>query len=387
MTENMKVVIACDSFKGCLTSREAGEAAAEGVRLAMPEAETIVVPVADGGEGTVEAIADALGGRIVNVSVDGPLGAPTEAYYAISRETAVIEVAAACGLTLVDESGRNPMIATTYGVGQLIRDAILSGCRRFLIGLGGSATNDAGVGMLRALGWRFFDSDGLEIGRYAGEVGRISRIDTSMVMPELAECQFTVACDVKNPLVGPLGASHVFGPQKGATPAMADALDQALASFARLASDMYGKDLSSVPGAGAAGGLGFAFLTFLDGSLRPGIDMVLDTLRFDDHIADADLVITGEGRLDLQTLMGKTPAGILRKCRTKDIPIIAIGGSIAENATQALIARGFTAVFSIQAAPISLPEALRGDTAAANITRTVSQISRVLLLAHQNATS
>lgn len=383
----MKVVIACDSFKGCLTSREAGEAAAEGVRLAMPEAETIVVPVADGGEGTVEAIADALGGRIVNVSVDGPLGAPTEAYYAISRETAVIEVAAACGLTFVDESGRNPMIATTYGVGQLIRDAILSGCRRFLIGLGGSATNDAGVGMLRALGWRFFNSDGLEIGRYAGEVGRISRIDTSMVMPELAECQFTVACDVKNPLVGPLGASHVFGPQKGATPAMADALDQALASFARLASDMYGKDLSSVPGAGAAGGLGFAFLTFLDGSLRPGIDMVLDTLRFDDHIADADLVITGEGRLDLQTLMGKTPAGILRKCQTKDIPIIAIGGSIAENATQALIARGFTAVFSIQAAPISLPEALRGDTAAANITRTVSQISRVLLFAHQNATS
>ncbi|MDE6806815.1 MAG: glycerate kinase, partial [Muribaculaceae bacterium] len=253
----MKVVIACDSFKGCLTSREAGEAAAEGVRLAIPGAETIVVPVADGGEGTVEAIADALGGRIVNVSVDGPLGAPTEAYYAISRETAVIEVAAACGLTLVDESGRNPMIATTYGVGQLIRDAILSGCRRFLIGLGGSATNDAGVGMLRALGWRFFDSDGLEIGRYAGEVGRISRIDTSMVMPELAECQFTVACDVKNPLVGPLGASHVFGPQKGASPAMADALDQALASFARLASDMYGKDLSSVPGAGAAGGLGF----------------------------------------------------------------------------------------------------------------------------------
>lgn len=383
----MKIVIAIDSFKGSLSSLCAGKAALLGVRDALPSADVSVVPVADGGEGTVEALADALGGNIVHVRVDGPMGGPVEAAYAVRDEIAVIEVASACGLTLVDAAERNPLITTTYGVGQLIRDAILRRCRRFLIGLGGSATNDAGIGMLRALGWRFFDPEGMEVYNNAEEIGKITRIDNSLVMPELAECQFTVACDVRNPLTGPYGASRVFAPQKGATPPMVEKLEQSLETFSRTVASTYGKDFSDMPGAGAAGGLGFAFMTFLDSELKPGIEMVLDAVDFDRKIKDSILVITGEGRLDNQTLMGKTPAGILRRCKSKNIPVIAIGGSVAENSTQSLLDAGFAAVFPIQPAPLSLREALRSDNAARNITRTVSQITRVFLLAQQSRMS
>ncbi len=394
ITMRNKIILASDSFKGSLTSLQVGEAAAKAVEAVMPEMSYEIIPVADGGEGTVEAIVAGLHGKLIEAVVMGPIGKPVTATYGICGETAVIEMAAASGLPLITEEERNPWITTSYGTGELIRDAIKQGCRKFLIGIGGSATNDAGIGMLKVLGFRFLDETGEEIGNGGGEAGRIVAIDLRHVMPELKECTFTVACDVTNPLTGPNGASYVFGPQKGADKEMVSKLDSSLASFARLVvdnatvianhrgvvADNIGADFSTYPGAGAAGGLGFAFLAFLNATLQPGIDMVLDAVNFDAKLNDAALVITGEGRLDKQTCMGKTPYGVLKHSEKRDVPVIAIGGAVMPEAVPSLIEAGFKAVFPIVAGPIELSEALGPDIASQNVTRTVSQILRTLKL-------
>lgn len=375
-----KIIIASDSFKGSLTSIQVGEAAAKAVKAVMPEVKYEIIPVADGGEGTVEAIVAGLKGQLLETEVTGPLGTPVKAVYGICGETAVIEMAAASGLTLVPEDRRNPWITTTYGTGELIRDALSHGCRNFLIGIGGSATNDAGIGMLQALGFRFLDCEGKEVEAGGGEAGRIVTIDTTHALPELRQCSFTVACDVNNPLTGPNGASHIFGPQKGADKTMAEQLDLSLASFANAVANTYGEDLSSTPGAGAAGGLGFAFLAFLNANLKTGVDMVLDAVGFGTQLKDAMLVITGEGRLDHQTCMGKTPYGILKHAQSENVPVIAIGGAVVPDAVPNLLQAGFKAVFPIVSGPTTLSEALKPGTASQNVTRTVSQILRLLNL-------
>lgn len=376
----MKIVIVMDSFKGSLSSRAAGEAAAKGVLEVIPSAEVVVIPVADGGEGTVETLSEALGCEIITSSVAGPLGNPVEAAYAKCSDLAIIEIAAACGITLIDPAKRNLLKANSYGVGQLIKDAIKRGCRRFLIGLGGSATNDAGIGMLQALGWQFYDETNNSIGVNVSDISRIRKIDSSEVLPELRDCEFTLACDVTNPLTGPNGASRIFGPQKGATSEMIEQLDLALSSFSQVVASEIGMDYSMSPGAGAAGGLGFAFIAFLNSCYQPGIETVLDILKFDQIIKNAELVITGEGRLDLQTLSGKTPVGVLRHCQSKRIPVIAIGGSVSNDAVTPLIEAGFAALLPIVSGPVSLEEALSSSVAKFNITRTVSQMIRLLKL-------
>lgn len=390
-----KVVIASDSFKGSLTSREVGEAAARGVQKARQEADCEVVAVADGGEGTVEAIVSARKGRLIDVQVDDPLGRPILATYGIcsqqhnepkESELAVIEVAAASGLPLLAATERNPWLTSSRGTGEVIRDALLRGCRRFMVGLGGSATNDAGLGMLQALGYRFLDADGKEVGEGGGETGRVVTIDCSQAMQELKEAKFTVACDVTNPLTGAQGASRVFGPQKGADAEMVEKLDKNLASFAAVtekflhSSGLYKQekmDFANRPGAGAAGGLGFAFLAFLGAEMKPGIEMVLDAVGFAERLEGASLVITGEGRLDRQTCMGKTPYGVLKYAQRAGMPTIAIGGAVEEEAVEGLLAAGFEAVFPIVAGPCSLERALQPEVAKSNVERTAEMIIRL----------
>ena len=372
-----KIIIASDSFKGSLSGREVGEAAARGIHRAAPEIDVLIIPVADGGEGTVEAVVSGLGGEIVSATVSGPLGDPVIAQYGLCGDTAVIEMASASGLPLIPERKRNPMLASSFGTGELILHALQHGCRNFLIGLGGSATNDAGTGMLSALGFQFLDKEGKRVRGCGGDTARIASIDFSNVTPELTEAKFTIACDVNNPLTGPNGASMVFGPQKGADTGMAAKLDENLSSFALTCAKILDTDYSSFPGAGAAGGLGFAFLSFLNGNLRPGIDMVLDAVGFDSKIEGASLIITGEGKLDRQTCMGKAPYGVLQRAKIKGIPVIAIGGSIEPDAIETLMEAGFCAAFPIVPGPISIEEAMRPEIASANIERTVGQIMRV----------
>ncbi len=373
-------VIASDSFKGSLSSMEVGMAAEKGIKTVLPSAEVRIIPIADGGEGTVEAIVSGMKGNIINCTVQDPLGNSITASYGLCGETAVIEMSAASGITLIPSEDRNPWLTSTYGTGQLIKDALKRGCREFLIGLGGSATNDGGTGMLRALGFRFLDLDGNEVGDGGGEVGRIASIDASKVMPELAEATFNIACDVTNPLTGPEGASHIYGPQKGADTEMVIALDTALANFAKVTEKFCGRDFSTYPGAGAAGGMGFAFLAFLHGRLQPGIEMILDAVGFNEKLKGASLVITGEGRLDRQTCMGKAPYGVLKRAVAHNIPVIGIGGSVVPEAVPALLKAGFTAIFPIVPGPIPLHEAMRPDIAYSNIERTVSQILKTILL-------
>lgn len=361
-----KIVVAADSFKGSLTSAQACGAIAAGVRRALPDAEVIVVPVGDGGEGTMDALADALGASPISCRVHGPLMDPIKASYAVTSDgsTAIIEIAAAAGLTLVSSERRNPLVTTSFGVGEMIAGALRRGVRRFLIGLGGSATNDAGAGMLAALGFRFYDNAGCLINVPCGkDLERIVRIDGSSVIPELDEAEFIAACDVSNPLYGPVGAAYVFAPQKGASEADVEVLDSGLRSFSEAMISSGYEDVSQLPGAGAAGGLGGAFAGFLHADLRRGIDMVLDAVGFRQTIDGACLVITGEGRIDSQTLMGKTPAGVLAVALEKSIPVIAIGGSV-EDGTEL---SGFAAV--VQAMPAGMPvdEAMRPDVAVKNL--------------------
>ncbi len=369
-----KIVIACDSFKGSLGSRDVGAAAARGVRSAVPDADIRVVAVADGGEGTVAAVVSGIGGEIVRCDVTGPLGNRVAACYGRCGDMAVLEMAQSSGLTLVPSDARNPWLATSYGTGEMIRHALAAGCRKFLVGLGGSATNDGGAGMLQALGFRLLDVDGNEIGPGGGELLRLDRIDDSCVTAQLQEATFSVACDVTNPLTGDSGASRVFGPQKGADLEMTVKLDEALRNFAAKSADFLGHDLSTEPGAGAAGGMGFAFTAFLGGKLQRGVDMVLDAIGFNETVSGAMLIITGEGCLDRQTCMGKTPYGVLQRGLSKSIPVVAIGGSVKDDAVADLKLAGFSRIEQVMPLGMSLDEAMQPAVAAANVENSVYRL-------------
>ncbi len=364
--DKRKIVLAFDSFKGSLASLEVADAFAEGFSAVAGDCTFVKLPVADGGEGTVEALVAALGGEFVKVPVQGPLGAVVEARYGIAGgDCAVVEMAAASGLTLLAEEERNPWMTSTYGTGELIADAIERGCRRFLVGIGGSATNDGGVGMLRALGYRFFDSEGRELAGGGNILGCIERVDASNANPALRECDFSVACDVDNPLFGERGAAFVFAAQKGADEAMIHRLDEGLRNYARVVLGCTGVDVSFVAGAGAAGGLGAAFVAFLGARLVRGVDMVLDALRFGDVVEGASLVVTGEGCIDHQTVMGKAPCGVLRVARLHGVPVVAVGGTV--KLCEELNRAGFAAVYAATPAGMPLSQAMEPAVARENV--------------------
>lgn len=346
----MKVVIAIDSFKGCLSSKEANEAAADGIRRTYPDAEIIKVPVSDGGEGYMEAFHAAIGGKLEEVMVRDPLMRPVTAKYLLQGETAVIEIAQASGLTLLTKEERNPMVATSYGTGQLVADAVRKGARHIIIGLGGSATSDAGIGMLKAL------------------ISAFTKQGQWDDITAFKDVTFTIASDVKNPLYGEKGAAHVFAPQKGATPEMVLRLDERARKFAELSAKHFGFDRSQMLGAGAAGGLGYAFLQYLDAKSVSGIQLLLDTIRFKELVKDADLIITGEGSADRQTLMGKLPVGILKQAGS--VPVYLIAGRISDR--EELLNAGFARVECINPPDISLEEAMRKEVAQQNIRQLAS---------------
>lgn len=380
----MKVTIAIDSLKGSLSSMEAGQAAAEGVLRAYPDAEVCVRPLADGGEGTVEALTYGMGGELQTVTVTGPLGQPVECRYGIVGKsgTAVLEMSGAAGITLVSPEQRNPLKTTTYGVGEVIRDAILKGCRRFIVGIGGSATNDGGIGMLQALGYKILDQAGNQVPYGAEGIKMAAAISDEDVMPELAECTFRVACDVTNPLCGENGCSAIFGPQKGATPEMVAEMDAWLADFAKLVREKYPQADDTYPGTGAAGGLGFAFLNFTNAVLESGIRIVLDETRLDDYVKDADVVVTGEGRLDGQTVMGKAPAGVAKTAKAHGKMVVAFSGCVTEDAT-ACNREGIDAFFPILRTVVTLNEAMEPENARKNMAAAVEQAFRLIRAARK----
>ena len=378
---NMNITIAIDSFKGSLSSMEAGQAVAEGIRRVMPSAEIRIRPLADGGEGTTEALTAGLGGELKSLTVTGPLGRPVTASYGLIRERkmAVLEMASAAGLTLISQEERNPLEATTYGIGEMIRDAIGEGCRHFLVGIGGSATNDGGTGMLSALGFQFLDSEGQPIPLGAKGLENLARISTENARPELSQCSFHIACDVTNPLCGENGCSAVYGPQKGADPEMIRQMDHWMERYGDLAARTFPAADKEAPGAGAAGGLGFAFLTFLNGSLESGVGMVLKEINLKDDIRDADLVITGEGRLDAQTVMGKAPIGVAHLAKEYGKPVIAFSGAVTREAGLCN-QHGIDAFFPIMRGVVSLQEALDPGEARINAADTAEQVFRLIQL-------
>jgi glycerate kinase len=373
-----KTVIAIDSFKGSLTSDEAGQAVAKGIKDVYPTCEIIQFPIADGGEGMLEVIMSATNGEYVYTEAHDPLMNVIKTRYAVSgdKTTALIEMASISGLPLVPEGKRNPMLTTTYGMGELIESALDKGFRNFIIGIGGSATNDAGLGMLQALGYRFLDKSGNELG-YGGQVmEKVATIDDSSVHQALRESHFTVACDVHNPFYGENGAAYVYARQKGADDAMIRELDKGLHSLASVVKSQLKKDIADCPGAGAAGGMGGGILGFLNAELKPGIKLLLDALHFAEKIQGADLIITGEGKVDRQTIMGKVSSGILEEAQKQHIPVIVIAGGI-ENVEE-MNKAGFGGVFSITPSPISLEEATEPAFAAKNIERLVTQLCRTI---------
>ena len=372
-----KIVVASDSFKGSLTSLEVADSVEKAVREVFPGCDVVKVNVADGGEGTMDALQQTLGGSRVNLTVSDPLGRPVDAYYVILDDgvTAVLEMSAASGLPLLSPEERNPSRTSTYGTGELIRDALDKGCTRFLVGIGGSATNDAGMGMLNALGYSFLDADGTELNPVGGSLGQVEDILMQNRNQHLGDARFIVACDVKAPLYGPEGAAYIFAPQKGADPQMVQALDAGLRHFAEVSFRKTGSDFSQMHGAGAAGGLGYAFKEFLAASLERGVEMVLDAIGFDEIIAGADLVITGEGRVDSQTLTGKTPFGVAQRAIRQGIPVVAICGSVAIDAEQAYEA-GFKAALQVTPEGMPLSEAMKQDVAAENVYRTILKLMK-----------
>lgn len=374
----MKIVIAIDSLKGSLSSMEAGHAIEQGIRNVLPETKVLVKPLADGGEGTTEALVEGLGGDMVQVQVHGPLETPVNAVYGVIREsnTAIMEMAAAAGIILVGKDKR-PLDATTYGVGEMIRDAITRGCREFIIGIGGSATNDGGIGMLTALGYEFLDAEGKPAGIGAGALYKVAKICDDKVMPELKDCHFRIACDVTNPLCGENGSTYIYGPQKGVTVELRDELDHAMGAYAQVVKAYNGTDYAKTPGAGAAGGLGFAFLSFLSGELLPGIELVLNAVEMDKAMEGADLVFTGEGRLDYQTAMGKAPVGIAKMAKKHGAKVIALAGTVIEGA-QECNEQGIDAYFPILRQVVTLDEAMDPATARKNMVETTEQVMRLV---------
>ena len=373
----MKIIIAPDSYKESLTAMEVATAIEAGFRHVLPDAQYIKLPMADGGEGTVQSLVDATGGHIVAHTVTGPLGQPVDGFYGLMGDgkTAVIEMAAASGIHLVTPEQRNPLITTTFGTGELIRAVLDQGVEHIIIGIGGSATNDGGIGMAQALGFNLLDAEGQPLGFGGGELARLATIDASNIDPRLAQVKLEVACDVDNPLCGPKGASHVFGPQKGATPEMVAQLDANLSHYADIIQAQLGSDVKNKPGAGAAGGLGAALMGLLNAELRPGIEIVMDAVDLSSIVADADLVITGEGRIDSQTIHGKTPIGVARTAKRFNVPVIGIAGCLSTDC-HVVHEHGIDAVFSVVPRSVSLAEALRD--AAENVELTARNVAAML---------
>lgn len=389
----MKIVIAIDSFKGSMTSMEAGNAAKAGILSVKPEVSVIVKPLADGGEGTTDAMIEGMHGEKITLTVTGPMKNPVSCYYGYlpKTKTAIIEMAAASGITLVPSKQKNPLLATTRGVGEMILDAMSRGCRNFIIGIGGSATNDGGIGMLKALGYEFHDQNGNDVGEGGQALAKIASINIANKNPLLTECSFHIACDVKNPLYGENGATYIYGPQKGGTPDMLPILESGMRNFARVTAQMIKNNssaeetdidklcdmLANKPGAGAAGGLGFAFSCFTPSELVPGIELILNTINFENDVKDADIVITGEGRLDHQTAMGKAPVGVAQIAKKYGAKVIAFAGSVTPDAT-ACNAAGIDAFFPIVRGVTTLEEAMETENAKANLTAAVEQVFRLL---------
>lgn len=354
----MHILIAVDSFKGSLSSQHAGEAITKGIHKVFPEATTYILPMADGGEGTVEALVRARQGDILRTKVTSPLGEEIESFIGqLPGGTVVLEMAAASGLPLVPSEKRNPMITTTKGTGELILKAMNLGAHEIILGIGGSATNDGGAGMAQALGVKFLDDEGKELNPGGGDLGRLTRIDCSQMDPRLKNTKITVMCDVDNPLVGLRGASAVFGPQKGATPEMLQILDRNLEHYAQILKEQLGVDVKDIPGSGAAGGLGAGLLAFTNAELKTGIETILDTVNFDKMLEKADLVITGEGRIDIQSLYGKVPMGIAKRAVRLAKPVLAIVGSIGSGAEE-LYNHGLSSIVSIVNGPMPLESSI-----------------------------
>lgn len=355
----MRIVIAPDSFKGSLSSLEVAQAMERGVKKVLPESTTILLPLSDGGEGLVDSLVVASGGKLVEYEVQGPLGSPVRAKMGLLGDghTAVIEMAQASGLTLIGEEQRNPLITSTFGTGQLMQKALDLGCTKLIIGIGGSATNDGGMGMAQALGFRFLDAEGQPLGSGGGELARLVTIDTSQVDPRLQHVQIEVACDVDNPLTGPRGAAHIYGPQKGATPPMVEFLDGGLANYDRVLQKDLGQNVGLTPGAGAAGGLGAGLMALVGGKLVSGIELVLTVLGFTEKTKGAQLVLTGEGKFDAQSAYGKVPVGVARASQKLGVPVVVVAGTVLPDA-EALHTEGITAYFSILNRPMPLQEAM-----------------------------
>ncbi|ROT86711.1 glycerate kinase [Bifidobacterium mongoliense] len=376
----MKIVIAPDSFKGSLTAQEAAQAIRTGVLDAIPDAECVIVPMADGGEGTVRSLVDATGGTLVTTSVTGPLGRPVSAHYGLlgDSHTAVIEMSAASGIQYVNAATRDPLTTTTYGTGELILDALDRGVDALIVGLGGSATNDGGAGMAQALGVSLRDADGRELDRGGAALQALDRIDVTRLDPRLHHCTITLASDVTNPLVGPEGSSHVFGPQKGATPAMVERLDAALAHYADVIHDQLDRDVAHTPGAGAAGGLGAGFLAFTRATMSSGVGVVVEATRLREQARGADYCITGEGGIDAQTRFGKTPMGTAQAVKevAPGCIVVALAGFIGEGIAS-LREVGIDAVLGILPGVCTLDEALDPARAKENLTRTACNVARL----------
>ncbi|WP_070121248.1 glycerate kinase [Bacillus marinisedimentorum] len=372
----MKIVIAPDSFKESMTALEAADAIERGWKQVLPDGEFIKVPMADGGEGTVQSLVDATSGSIRTRSVTGPLGSPVDAFYGIlgDGKTAVIEMAAASGLHLVSADQRNPLITTTKGTGELILAAVEEGAENIIIGIGGSATNDGGAGMAQALGAKLLDEKDDELQPGGGALEYLERIDISQVDARLQNVSFMIACDVNNPLTGEKGASAVFGPQKGATPEMVQTLDRNLGHYAGIIQRDLGKDIEATPGAGAAGGLGAGLLAFLSAELRPGIEIVIEASGLEAKVSGADLIITGEGKIDSQTIYGKTPIGVAAVAKRSGIPVIALAGFAGPDA-DVVFDHGIDALFTIVPGPVSLAEAF--ENAEINTERVSRNIAKV----------
>lgn len=360
----MKIVIAPDSFKESLSADKCCQAIKAGFSAIFPDAEYVCLPVADGGEGTVDAMVAATDGKVISLEVCGPMGERVMGFYGLTGDgkTAIIEMAAASGLMLVEPQARNPLLATSYGTGELIRHALDAGIRHIILGIGGSATVDGGIGMAQALGVRFFDVHGASLGMGGGNLSRLASIDLQQCDPRLKTCRIEVACDVDNPLVGPRGGARVFGPQKGATPEMVEMLEEGLLNYARVLQALTGEDISQMAGGGAAGGMGIAAVIFLQGIMKPGIEIVLQAVRLEQAIKDASLVITGEGRIDSQTVGGKAPIGVASVAMRHQVPVIGIAGVLGEG-VEVVHNHGIDAVFSILPGLAPLAEVLAsGET-------------------------
>lgn len=381
----MKILISIDSLKGSLSSIEAGNAIKKGILKVKEDAQVKILPLADGGEGTVDALVQGMNGKKETIEVTGPIAKKVDVTYGLLKNTstAIIEIAQASGLTLVPTELRNPLYTTTYGVGEIIKEAINKGYRNFIVGIGGSATNDAGIGMLQALGFEFYDKNNKLVGLGGKVLNEIRHIKIENRLKELDECKFKIACDVNNPLFGKNGAAYIYGSQKGATSEIIEELDNGLRNFSKVVKNYLSKDVANVEGAGAAGGLGFAFLAFLDSKLESGIKIILEEIKLEEELKDADFVITGEGRLDNQTAMGKAPIGVAKLAKKYGVKVIGLAGATTEDAVKCN-EEGIDAYFSIVNRAMTIEEAMDKATASENMTATTTQIFNLITSIQQS---